>query len=61
MWPRMTSKQPRRSNLKNQCIFDLKRKLRAWNCNVMEYVIQAVKLSFKLEKLTLVDAGFLVS
>ena len=44
MWPRMTSKWPRRSNLKNQCIFDLKTKLRPWN--VMEYVIQAVKISF---------------
>ena len=46
----MTSKRPRRSNLKNQCIFDLKTKLRPWN--VMEYVIQAVKISFQLEKLS---------
>ena len=38
MWPRATSKQPRRSNLKNQCIYDLKRKLRPWN--VIEYVIK---------------------
>ena len=50
MWPQMTSKRPRRSNLKNQCIFDLKTKLRPWN--VMEYVIQAVKISFQLEKLS---------
>ena len=34
MWPRTTSKQPRRSNLKNRCIFDLKRKL--WPRNEME-------------------------
>ena len=43
-----TSKRPQRSNPKNQCIFDLKRKL--WPCNEMEYIIQAVKISFQLER-----------
>ena len=47
MCTQMTSKQ-RSTTLKNQCIFDLKRKLMP--CNVMECVIQAVK-TFLLEKL----------
>ena len=39
MWPQTTSKRPRRSNLKNWCIFGLKRKLWPWNSSCRDIIL----------------------